>query len=106
MVLADVYGVGVRAWAQDPPQRLENSKYILEAIDTYTVEGVATTLSFGKFVFNHEAFRSGNFDTHFVKNYYTPEKLQYDIDEEAKIAALFALKKYIEEQKLLKIPLN
>jgi pyruvate carboxylase subunit A len=86
--------------------RQEAIQLMIEAINNYKVVGAKTTLSFGKFVFNHEAFRSGNFDTHFVKNYYSPEKLQYDINEEAKIAALFALKKYIDEQKLLKIPLN
>jgi propionyl-CoA carboxylase alpha chain len=41
---------------------------MLKAIDGYLVKGVETTLPFGKFVFEHEAFRSGNFDTHFVKN--------------------------------------
>ena len=86
--------------------REEAIQLMIEAINNYTVVGAKTTLPFGKFVFNHEAFRSGNFDTHFVKNYYAPEKLQNEIEEEAKIAALFALKKYIEEQKLLKIPLN
>jgi propionyl-CoA carboxylase alpha chain len=40
---------------------------MLKAIDGYLVKGVETTLPFGKFVFEHEAFRSGNFDTHFVK---------------------------------------
>ncbi len=86
--------------------REEAIQLMIEAINNYKVVGAKTTLPFGKFVFNHEAFRSGNFDTHFVKNYYAPEKLQNEIEEEAKIAALFALKKYIEEQKLLKIPLN
>ncbi len=86
--------------------REEAIQLMIEAINNYKVVGAKTTLPFGKFVFNHEAFRSGNFDTHFVKNYYAPEKLQNEIEEEAKIAALFALKKYIEEQNLLKIPLN
>lgn len=86
--------------------REEAIQLMNEAINNYKVVGAKTTLPFGKFVFNHEAFISGNFDTHFVKNYYAPEKLQNEIEEEAKIAALFALKKYIEEQNLLKIPLN
>jgi acetyl/propionyl-CoA carboxylase alpha subunit len=41
---------------------------MIKAIDEYHVEGVATTLPFGKFVMQHEAFRSGDFDTGFVKN--------------------------------------
>jgi biotin carboxylase len=44
---------------------------MIKAIDEYHVEGVATTLPFGKFVMQHEAFRSGDFDTGFVKKYST-----------------------------------
>ena len=44
---------------------------MIEAIDEYEVEGVATTLPFGRFVMEHEAFRSGEFDTGFVKAYWT-----------------------------------
>jgi acetyl/propionyl-CoA carboxylase alpha subunit len=75
-----------------------------KAIDNYLVEGVQTTLPFGKFVCEHDAFISGNFDTHFVKKYYSPEKLLEQHKEEAKIAALIALKQYLEDQKLLRLP--
>ncbi|AMC11899.1 biotin carboxylase [Lutibacter profundi] len=85
--------------------REEAIQLMIEAIDNYKIEGVKTTLPFGKFVCEHEAFRSGNFDTHFVKNYYTPEKLQAGLDEEAKIAALVALKIYFEDQKIVRVPL-
>jgi propionyl-CoA carboxylase alpha chain len=77
---------------------------MIEAIDHYEVEGVETTLSFGKFVCQHEAFRSGHFDTHFVKNYYTPEKLEKQYEEEARLASIAAIKTYLEERKLLKTP--
>jgi propionyl-CoA carboxylase alpha chain len=40
------------------------------AIDGYLVRG-RNNFAFGKFVFEHETFRSGNFDTHFVKKYNT-----------------------------------
>ncbi|RMF01492.1 MAG: acetyl-CoA carboxylase biotin carboxylase subunit, partial [Bacteroidetes bacterium] len=46
---------------------------MVEAIENYEVAGVATTLPFGKFVCQHPAFRSGDFDTHFVQKYYQPE---------------------------------
>lgn len=77
---------------------------MIEAIDHYEVEGVETTLSFGKFVCQHDAFRSGNFDTHFVKNYYTPEKLEIQYEEEAKLASIIAIKTYLEERKALQTP--
>ena len=86
--------------------RDEAIQLMIKAIDNYIVEGVQTTLPFGKFVCEHEAFRSGNFDTHFVKNYYSPEALKVNIEEEAKIAATLALKIYQEDQKQLRIPIH
>ncbi len=84
--------------------RDEAIQLMIEAIENYKIEGAMTTLPFGKFVCEHEAFRSGNFDTHFVKKYYTPEKLQEDLEEEARLAALIGLKIYLEDQKQLRIP--
>lgn len=84
--------------------REEAIQLMIKAIDNYKVEGVATTLSFGKFVCEHEAFTSGNFDTHFVKNYYSPEHLEKQYAEERRIAALTALKLYLDNDKILKIP--
>lgn len=84
--------------------REESIQIILKAIEDYHIEGVQTTLPFGKFVFEHEAFRSGNFDTHFVKNYYSPEVLNKKATEEAKIAAIIAIKQYKKDQKALRIP--
>ncbi len=84
--------------------RNEAIQLMRKAIDNYLVEGVQTTLPFGKFVCEHDAFISGNFDTHFVKKYYSPEKLLEQHKEEAKIAALIALKHYLEDQKLLRLP--
>jgi propionyl-CoA carboxylase alpha chain len=83
--------------------REEAIQLMLRAIDGYHVEGVQTTLPFGKFVFEHEAFRSGNFDTHFVKKYYNADVLRCQMTKEAEIAALVALKQYIEDQKILRL---
>ena len=84
--------------------RNEAIQLMLHAIENYHIGGVQTTLPFGKFVCEHEAFVSGNFDTHFVKNYYSPEKLLEQQKVEAEIAALIALKQYIEDQQLLRLP--
>ena len=86
--------------------RNEAIQLMLYAIENYHIEGVQTTLPFGKFVCEHEAFISGNFNTHFVKNYYSPEKLLKQHKEEAEIAAIIALKCYLEDQKLLRLPKN
>ncbi|MCL4128826.1 UNVERIFIED_CONTAM: hypothetical protein GTU68_035443 [Idotea baltica] len=86
--------------------REEAIQLMIEAIDAYKVEGVSTTLSFGKFVCEHDAFKSGNFDTHFVKHYYSKEKVQEQGAEEQKVAAMVGLKLYLENKKNLKLPVS
>ncbi len=70
--------------------RQEAIERMVRAIDEYQITGIETTLPFGKFVMQHEAFTSGKFDTHFVKKYFQPEKLQQENEAEAMIAALVA----------------
>jgi len=84
--------------------REEAIQKMIEAIDHYEVEGVETTLAFGKFVCQHKAFTSGNFDTHFVKNYYTGEMLEEQYKGEAEIASIFALNAYMNDKKELILP--
>ena len=55
----------------------------IEAIDDYQISGVKTTLDFGKYVLKHPAFVSGNFDTNFVKHYFSnPEVVNSAMEEE------------------------
>lgn len=84
--------------------RDEAIQLMLKAIDLYLVEGIETTLPFGTFVCEHDAFQSGNFNTHFVKKYYSSDALKSKQEDEAKIAALLAVKQYIEDQKILRLP--
>ena len=84
--------------------RSEAIQRLITAIDNFHIEGIATTLSFGKFVLQHEAFISGNFDTGFVKNYFTPELLTSE--DEAEIAARFALAFYLNQKRNLVVPEN
>ncbi|MFV9484876.1 propionyl-CoA carboxylase alpha chain [Gramella sp. Hel_I_59] len=86
--------------------REEAIEVMIKAIDNYIVEGVSTTLAFGKFVFQHDAFRSGDFDTHFVKKYYSPEALKEETEQEARLAALLALKQYLNDKEQLRLPSN
>ncbi|WP_367864211.1 acetyl-CoA carboxylase biotin carboxylase subunit [Pedobacter sp. WC2423] len=62
------------------------------AISEYDITGIQTTLNFGKFVMEHEAFTSGNFDTHFVGKYFNPENKENTDEDDALIAAIVALK--------------
>lgn len=84
--------------------REEAIQLMVKAIGDYKIEGVATTLLFGKFVCEHEAFTSGNFDTHFVKDYYSPTQLEQQQERERSIAAMAGLKLFLENKKTLKIP--
>ena len=43
----------------------------IDAIDSFQISGVKNTLDFGKFVLQHEAFTSGDFDTNFITTYMT-----------------------------------
>lgn len=74
------------------------------AIASYLVEGVQTTLPFGRFVMDHPAFISGNFDTHFVSQYYKPEVLETARKEKAELAALLALHHYLKTKEKLSLP--
>ncbi|WBM74288.1 acetyl-CoA carboxylase biotin carboxylase subunit [Saprospira grandis] len=68
--------------------REEAISRMLRAIEEYEIDGPATTLPFGRFALEHEAFVSGKFDTHFVKNYFRPELLQKEAPEEELLAAM------------------
>lgn len=72
-----------------------------KAIAHYKIEGIETTLPLGAFVIRHDDFVSGNFDTHFVKKHFSAESIEDSQEEERKIAATFAVKKYLESQQKL-----
>jgi acetyl-CoA carboxylase biotin carboxylase subunit len=72
--------------------RTEAIDRMVRAIDEYHITGITTTLCFGKFVLQHDAFTSGMFDTHFVQKYFTPAVLNTQNPDEAQIAALMMAK--------------
>ena len=71
----------------------------LEAIDDYQISGVKTTLDFGKFVLKHEAFISGNFDTNFVKHYFSDPSVVNTAMEEEFRALTFGIEQVWEDIK-------
>lgn len=68
--------------------RTEAIERMILAIDEYQITGIATTLSFGRFVMHNAAFTSGKFDTHFVQKYFKPQRLKIENKAEAMIAAI------------------
>jgi len=80
--------------------REEAIERMVRAIEEYDITGIETTLGFGKFVMQHEAFKSGNFDTHFVGKYFKPESLKVQDETEALIAALIAAKLFQKNEQV------
>jgi acetyl-CoA carboxylase biotin carboxylase subunit len=75
-------------WADNRDAAMDR---MIRAIDEYLIVGCETTLGFCRFVMNHEAFRSGRFDTHFVKFYFQPEFLRPELEpEEEKALSVLA----------------
>ncbi len=70
-------------WGKTREEAIEKT---IKAIDNYQISGLKTTLDFGKYVLKHEAFRSGKFDTNFVKHYFEDPKIMYSAMEEEKEA--------------------
>ena len=73
------------------PTRMEAIRRMERALDEYIVAGVSTTIPFCQFAMAHEAFRSGNFSTHFVKNYFDGEGLEASNERMEYAAALVAV---------------
>lgn len=68
------------------------------AIDDYAISGVETTLPFCRFVMGHQAFRSGHYDTLFVRDHFRAELLEGHDPDEAVAAALVAAALIDEER--------
>lgn len=60
----------------------------IRAIDEYEITGVETTLGFCNFVMKHDAFRSGNFSTKFVEQYFKPDYLKGNSTTEEEMIAV------------------
>ncbi|SHJ54361.1 Biotin carboxylase C-terminal domain-containing protein [Hymenobacter daecheongensis DSM 21074] len=70
--------------------RTEAIERMLRAIDEYQITGIETTLPFGRYVLQHPAFVSGNFDTNFIRDHFTPANLTPAVTDPniAKVAAV------------------
>lgn len=70
--------------------RDEARKRMIRAIEEYQITGIKTTLPFCKFVFDHEVFKDGSFDTKFVEKHFKPEYLDESDEQEEKIASIIS----------------
>jgi propionyl-CoA carboxylase alpha chain len=63
---------------------------MLRALDEYEIAGCRTTIPFCKYVLNHESFISGDYDTHFVPDHFSAEKLDAIDKNSNRVKALAA----------------
>ena len=85
------------AWGEDRNTAIAN---LTQAIKDFRINGIETTLPFGIWAINHEAFVTGKFDTHFIANYFQPALLLNFTEEEKEMAAIMATTIFVEEQKI------
>ncbi len=86
--------------------RDEAIERLCRAIDEYYIQGIQTTLSFGKWAVQTEPFRTGNFDTKFIENYYKPEYLFEDDAVAEEIAAILAAAIWEKDKKQVQVVAN
>lgn len=65
---------------------------MIRAIDDYKIVGLRTTMEFARFVMEHDAFISGNFDTHFVNKHFQPELLDAKSNNNEDVASTIVAK--------------
>jgi len=87
-------------WGENRAQAIERA---IEAIDNYQISGVKTTLDFGKYVLKHPAFRSGDFDTNFVKHYFQDPTVMHEAMLDEEDALLHAVDDIWSDIKKLKV---
>lgn len=69
--------------AEDRARAIER---MIRALDEYEISGMRTTIPFCKYTLQHENFRKGTYDTHFVQDHFSPDNLTEHVD--LRIAAL------------------
>lgn len=72
------------------PSRDEAIERLCRAIDEYRIQGIQTTLEFGKWAVQTEPFKTGKFDTGFIEKYFKPEYLDENDPLKEEVAALLA----------------
>jgi acetyl-CoA carboxylase biotin carboxylase subunit len=70
-----------------------------DALSEYSISGLRTTIPFCRFVMQHPNFQQGNYDTHFIKEYFNPVSMESCLPEgiEPVILAGILLKKQSQD---------
>lgn len=86
------------AWGSTRSEAIDRLE---RAISEFRIHGIETTLPFGKWAIRQPAFEEGDFDTHFIKKYYTPDALSSCSNEEIEFASMFAVQIF---KKITEVP--
>ena len=86
--------------------RMQAIARMKHAIDHYQIQGVTTTLPFGRYVMDHPSFVEGSYDTQFVDHYFDAETLKAHEKEDMKVAAVAGLKLLLKEWDKVKLPID
>lgn len=78
------------------PDRESARKRMLRALDEYEIAGCKTTIPFCAFTLKHPQFISADYDTHFVPEYFKPEKIN-DAQKEEEMALAASLLKSVQQ---------
>lgn len=84
-------------WGKDRSQAIQR---MIVACNQFKIEGIPTTLDFGRFVMQHPKFVDGDFDTNFIAQYYTPEARAEQDEAINKAAALFTYLEFNEHKEV------
>lgn len=76
--------------------REDTRKKMLRALNEYEIVGCKTTIPFCEYTLKHEAFISGKYDTHFVKDHFDVNNLNQSVSSEV-VALASALLKEVDE---------
>ncbi|MBU3677763.1 MAG: biotin carboxylase, partial [Chitinophagaceae bacterium] len=76
------------AWGETREIAIER---LTRAIEDFRINGIETTLPFGKWAIHQPAYKEGKFDTHFIAKYYNPEALAISDSETQALAAVAAV---------------
>ncbi len=75
------------AWGNDRAEAIERA---IRAVSEYRICGVSTTLGFHQTVLNHEAFKCGDLNTHFIEVYFSDRQFRVNEEEHILRAAAVA----------------
>lgn len=86
-------------WGKNREEAIQRMK---RALDEFEVSGVHTTIPFCRYVMDHDAFRHAHYDTHFVNEHFSGDKIINLAAENTVVAAAALLKHQNNEKQKLK----